>query len=636
MHALGWALVHFLWQGAAIAALASILMGLCRHPSARYGVGLAALILMLAMPFGTLVLFDFSVRFALPISGVVFTFLPLPRDITPWVTECWLVGVALLSLRLLGGFVFLEKKRRGQSRPASGRVLALCQEVQQRLGLTRAVRYLECGWLQVPSVLGSIRPLVLLPVAALTGLNETQLRAVIAHELAHVRRWDFLVNLFQIFTETLLFYHPAIWWLNRRIRAEREMCCDEIAVSELGNRFEYADALVEYARAIALMEEWQNAPRPALAANHGILSERIFHILGLPRAKPRMGGLAGSLLLLAASLATASVVIGVPVSVVHENVPIVSSATAIAGKQALEPAPRREAPPATTLGPNAYPIPAPKRLVHLRTIRRPEIPSLSLPLPALAGSDDSPSSDYPTTLAESQAPPAPHAVSVVAQELAAQPASDNQYPAPTLKLNASKGYQDWTLGESIDYCRSFAVQTVTQGANRPMLVDDGLKQRLSFFYWHCMLSNLQTVNAFGGDFGNGPAYTGAGAASPDHAVNVSGSWAVSIHEQAGLSALMAMQGQARSCIFTQSGNMLSGSCTGREGSGPLTGVIDGKQIRWVWKRQDGRHEAEIDFIGMLGPDGAIAGQSVVVEDFGSYRLAAFTAMPGPGPVASWK
>jgi hypothetical protein len=116
-----------------------------------------------------------------------------------------------------------------------------------------------------------------------------------------------------------------------------------------------------------------------------------------------------------------------------------------------------------------------------------------------------------------------------------------------------------------------------------------------------------------------------GTASQDLPVNVSGSWAVSIQEQAGLNALMAMQSEARSCAFTQSGNSLSGTCTGREGSSIATGVIDGRQVRWAWKHDDARHVGEVDFIGMMGEDGAITGQSIV--DTGFYRLALFKAEP---------
>jgi Zn-dependent protease with chaperone function len=100
----------------------------------------------------------------------------------------------------------------------------------------------------------------MLPVTALTGLNEVQLSSVIAHELAHIKRFDSLVNLFQIGVETLLFYHPAVWWLNKRIREERENCCDDMAVEVCGNPLTYAHAL-------ARLAESQTAPRLMMAAN---------------------------------------------------------------------------------------------------------------------------------------------------------------------------------------------------------------------------------------------------------------------------------------------------------------------------------------------------------------------------------
>ena len=114
----------------------------------------------------------------------------LPPNFLPWLVEAWLCGVALFGLRFACGFLLLEQKRRGLSSMPSQRVLDLCHELQRRLGLNRAIRYLECGWLQAPAVIGWIRPIVLLPISALTGLSEAQLRAVIAHELAHLRRHD--------------------------------------------------------------------------------------------------------------------------------------------------------------------------------------------------------------------------------------------------------------------------------------------------------------------------------------------------------------------------------------------------------------------------------------------------------------
>ena len=179
----------------------------------------------------------------------------------------------------------------------TARVLEICYTLQDRIGLDRAIAYSECKWLQAPAVVGWFRPIVFLPVTALTGLSEEQLEAVIAHELAHIQRLDPFVNVFQVCVETLLFYHPATWWLNKKIRAEREHCCDDMAVALCGNA-------VEYARALTLMEAWRSAPVFAMAANRGPLTERIVRVLGLKTlgAGMRGIGLTGSILCLGAAL----------------------------------------------------------------------------------------------------------------------------------------------------------------------------------------------------------------------------------------------------------------------------------------------------------------------------------------------
>ena len=617
MQVLGWALIHFVWQGAAIAGLAAAVMGFCRRPGTRYVIGVGALALMTAMPVVTFLLFDHSVPRppSLAVRAAFSVFDSFPRTLLPWLVQGWFAGVALLSLRFAGGYILLEQKGRQQSTAAAANLLALCREVQQRLGIHRAIRYLECGWLQVPAVIGFMRPMILLPVAALAGLTEAQLRAVIAHELAHVRRWDFLVNLFQILAETLLFYHPAIWWLNRRISAERELCCDEIAMAEAGGRIEYAHALV-------LMAKLGSAPGLAMAATHGILSERIFHILGLPRAKPRIAGLAGSVVLLTASLGVAAVLTGVPDFPAHNNARVVAAAAS--GESLAVPRP------------NDDDYVMQRRVARIRTIKTPRISSISVLLPIVSVEVDSPPAPVdPLVVPAPQTDTPAHPRSIVAQELDTQLPLDNDFPAPVLKLNASYGLGEWTEGETINYCKEFAVQTVTQRANRTMAVDDGVKQRLSFFYWHCMRSNAGgTIRAYGdgGGWGTSPAYVALGPASPGHPANVSGNWAIAFPSP--LPYVMALSAETRSCSFTQTGNTLSGICMGRDGSGTVAGVIDGRQVRWSWKLplDDGRREGEFDFIATVGPDGAMTGQSIREGNL----LESFKATPSSAQVASQK
>jgi beta-lactamase regulating signal transducer with metallopeptidase domain len=328
MHALAWTLLHFLWQGAALAALAAAAMALCNRSSARYAVALGVLVLMLAAPVATLAVFTSiqsngnystdSGRSPLAVAlagdraaGVVDLLAPRIRstgsswDVFPWLVEAWLAGVAFFSLRSAGGFWLLERQRRRQSTTVNARISEMCQTLQRRIGLTWAVRYCEGGWLQAPAVIGWFRPIVFLPIQALSGLSEEQLELVVAHELAHIQRLDPFVNVFQVVVEALLFYHPAVWWLNRRIRAEREHCCDDAAIALCGNA-------VEYARALTLMEEWRSAPVLAMAANRGPLTERILRVLGLRTlgAGMRGIGITGSVFCLTAALVAGNALFG--------------------------------------------------------------------------------------------------------------------------------------------------------------------------------------------------------------------------------------------------------------------------------------------------------------------------------------
>jgi beta-lactamase regulating signal transducer with metallopeptidase domain len=378
MHALGWTLLHFLWQGTAIAALAAVLMSVCRRASSRSVLAVAALALMLVAPVGTFFLVipsagasvanSLSVADMRPMAtgNVVFgaassaSHLSPSLNALPWLVEAWLFGVAFFSLRSAGGFLLLERERRKQSITPSARVLAMCQRVQLRLGLNRAIRYCECLWLQAPAVIGWFRPIVLLPVTALTGLSEEQLQSVIAHELAHIQRLDPFVNLFQIAVETLLFYHPAVWWLNKRIRAEREHCCDDVAVSLCGNP-------VEYARALTIMEEWRIAPALAMAANRGPLSERVFRVLGRkPMGDGRRGiGLTGGLLFLTAALVSGNALLRIaypkPTVLASERSLIKSSVARFAFVGAASP---QSSPAASTPAAAAKPSPARSQAVE--------------------------------------------------------------------------------------------------------------------------------------------------------------------------------------------------------------------------------------------------------------------------------
>ena len=175
----------------------------------------------------------------------------------------WLAGVTLLTVPAAGGLdvgAADEAARHAPPRHAScRRWSSVCRSSSTSRG---RVRLLESSAVVVPTVIGWLQPVILLPVSALAGLSPTQIEAILAHELAHIRRHDYLVNLLQTLLETLLFYHPAVWWLSRSDPHERENCCDDLAVSLCGDP-------VAYARALADLEEHRGSAGPLVMAASG-------------------------------------------------------------------------------------------------------------------------------------------------------------------------------------------------------------------------------------------------------------------------------------------------------------------------------------------------------------------------------
>lgn len=321
-------LLHFLWQGAALAALAYVAMLVCRSAATRYAIGVAALGLMLAAPMATFLVFrsqDAETVSSSPSAGNAV--IPTAKTQTanglpvlkvavnrknrgaaptyfPWLVELWFVGVVLLSLRSAGGILLIERLRSKETTPVTEELLALCLALQRRMGLTRVVRYCESLHLDAPAVAGWVRPVVLLPIRVVTGLTDAQLEAVIAHELAHIRRYDALVNLFQVGVETLLFYHPAVWWLGKRVRVEREHCCDDQAVALCGSP-------VTYAYALTRMAESKAAPQLVMAVNRSPLVARVARLLGANAvAEVRGASLSAGVLCLSAALLAGSALLG--------------------------------------------------------------------------------------------------------------------------------------------------------------------------------------------------------------------------------------------------------------------------------------------------------------------------------------
>ncbi|OAV43766.1 ankyrin repeat domain-containing protein [Lewinella sp. 4G2] len=303
VHAIGWSLVHSLWQAAVFAlGLGGLLLALRKYSArARYYVSIAML-----FGFFLTVGLTFAAQFQQTFAGSPFRqtgvsanagpasagatvspFNPAPAAAPemasssaaatglaarftryynthlPLIVTVWLLGVLVLQLRFVGQLAYLQRLKNYGTEKFPATFAPLLREVEDAISLTKAVRYLTSYRVNSPFTVGWLRPVVLFPATLLEQLNEPELRAIIAHELAHVKRHDFHVNLAQTLFCILFFYHPAVWWMSARIEEEREHCCDDLAIEVTGER-------VGYARTLVQLNEQARGPELAMAlGGHG-------------------------------------------------------------------------------------------------------------------------------------------------------------------------------------------------------------------------------------------------------------------------------------------------------------------------------------------------------------------------------
>lgn len=357
IEALGWALVHCLWQGTTLALLLALLLRAWPRSTAaiRYGAATTALGLLLIC-FGATMVMCWPKITAVPspaLAALPLQATPLPKAVAaapaaktitvtapapsapspaadppapiqapepipalpwterlrtflPWAVAVWAIGVLFLSARFLAGWLRI---RRWVARavPVDDEEWQTCfAALATALKISRPVRLLVSSALTVPAVIGWLKPVVLVPAGIFTGLSAAQLEAILAHELAHIRRHDYLVNLLQTLVETLFFFHPAAWWISRRMRDERENCCDDLAAETCGSA-------VGYARALTALEELRGTtPALAPAASGGSLLARIRRLLGVKEQPTTAWPLAIFLVGLAALWLSASMIKAAP------------------------------------------------------------------------------------------------------------------------------------------------------------------------------------------------------------------------------------------------------------------------------------------------------------------------------------
>jgi bla regulator protein blaR1 len=313
LSAIGWTIVHSLWQGALVAVLLAIVLAALRNNAStnRYAVSVTAMFAMLQISLFTFFAIyeprsladDLTSPMAIvgseaPVNQVfglneanenseVLATAQEQNSVVSYynatienikhnlhlIVATWLIGVMLFSLRFAGSLLYINKLKNKYIATAPESWLKLSADISHKLRLRKNVKVLLSDLVHTPTAIGIFKPVILMPISLQTGLSMAEVESILAHELAHIRRNDYLINIFQSVAEILFFYHPAIWWISANIREERENCCDDMAVAAIG------DSMV-YSRTLARMNEMAhqqtyNQTALAFAGRKGSLLGRI-------------------------------------------------------------------------------------------------------------------------------------------------------------------------------------------------------------------------------------------------------------------------------------------------------------------------------------------------------------------------
>jgi GWxTD domain-containing protein len=353
--AIGSTLIHALWQAGIAAIVLAALLSVVRSSSVRYALACAALLAIVAAFAATLVHFvpqhqdgkpgRFALRllqdpgeFAAP-AQTAKSRIDLQKAL-PWITPLWLIGVAIFNIRHLANWFATRRMRTRGICVAPAVWQDRLNRARTRLSVSKSVALLESCLVQVPVVIGQIHPVILLPVGLLAGLPAEQIELILMHELSHIRRYDYIVNMLQTFIEGVMFYNPAVWWISKVIRTERENCCDDLVVAATQNAHAYAAALA------ALEESRSVQSELAIAATGGSLVKRIRRLL----RQPEMPGFALLPLVSAGLLIVITAVVlgarpapaSAPVQAPAAPAPITT--TPIVSQPQVPPAPVRQTP----------------------------------------------------------------------------------------------------------------------------------------------------------------------------------------------------------------------------------------------------------------------------------------------------
>lgn len=298
LNTLALTLIHFVWQGVLIAgALKFVLLFISKqNPLTRYSLSCVAMLLCLLVPAVTFFwLFQYYSPQGGPL-GLSHTYLPAIQNVgsnhqsqsltwfaniteyLPYISMAWFIGVTILSLKLLLELFMVNQLPNTHTIPTSKQLEQQFHQLVKTLQLKKVPRLVISLKAEVPMAIGWIKPVVLMPASMLVGLTPSQLEMLLLHELAHIRRHDYLVNLLQSLVETLLFFHPAVMWISKQMRQEREYCSDDIAVAHCGDAVAYAHTLADTA-SHCKKHRHSTIPNMAMAASGGDLKQRVLRLV---------------------------------------------------------------------------------------------------------------------------------------------------------------------------------------------------------------------------------------------------------------------------------------------------------------------------------------------------------------------
>ena len=308
INALGWTILHSIWQAAAIAIILGLVLIVLRKktPNLKYLISIIAMLIVLCLS-----IFTFYSYYSLADAGKsnlpglnqqFHTVAPLLKEIEPIIPNpatsktislnitgylqdhlssfvaIWFVGIIFFLIKYTAGFVYSFRIKTYKTLPITKSWQNKINHLCEKMKIKKSVFFLQSELIKTPMVIGYFKPVILLPVSVLTGIPADQIETIIIHELAHIYRRDYLVNIFQSMIEILYFYHPAVWWISRIMRIERENCCDDIVIQVSNNS-------LNYAKALSVIEITRMAPvrsTVALISQKNTLLDRIKRITHQP------------------------------------------------------------------------------------------------------------------------------------------------------------------------------------------------------------------------------------------------------------------------------------------------------------------------------------------------------------------